>query len=205
VPTAAHHPVSGTTAEEGLRLTLASLRLARTATTLRGNAAACTMAIVAVQHFLTRIASLAWLLAACGDAITTVNKNNNTLCILPVGGAMTMYALGRVCGCSRVTSAACTAAVADERVVVSSRIVIVTDRDAEECPTECYTRPVLCEGELPTEGGYAIVQGLAQAAVTFPLVRPLQRFGSLPSSDCEDLAEANGWFEQDAGPREGPQ
>jgi hypothetical protein len=92
--------------------------------------------------------------------------------------------------------------MAEGRVVVSSRTAVVTNTEAEICPTACEMRSAPCRGELPAEGRYDVVHGADRAPVTLPLAGPLQLFGNYPSSFCDNLPEtleANAVLEQDAG------
>jgi hypothetical protein len=133
---------------------------------------------------------------------TVVHEDNGTLCLLPEAGQLAIYALSGACNCSRVESSTCTAAMVEGRVVVSSRTAVVTDTEAEVCPTGCETRSAPCRGELPAEGRYDVVHGADRAPVTVPLGAPLKLFGNYPSSSCDDLLEnleANAELVQDGG------
>jgi hypothetical protein len=134
---------------------------------------------------------------------TTVDESNGTLCLVQYGGQAMLYSLSGACNCSSIRSSVCAAVVTASRVEVSSRTVIVTDTQAEVCPTGCETRSVRCDSVFPAEGRYEIVQGSDQASVTFPLTDSVALFGSFPSSYCDDIVDTlpiDATFEQDAGP-----
>lgn len=160
------------------------------------------------SRFWICAALFAWPVTACDDdgprLHTAVYENSDTLCLLQRGGRVRLYALRGVCGCSRIRTATCAAVAGDDAVVVSSRAVIDTNAGAGiTCPDGCYTASVVCNGELPDEGLYAVTYGPEQAVVELPPSEPLQLFGRDPSSPCDDLVDAfetNPASEQDAAP-----
>jgi hypothetical protein len=173
--------------------------------TLREGPSSRTLGVMATPCSWLRVALFAWLLTDCdGPRMqTTVYENNGTLCVLQDGGQAQIYSLSGACNCSSIRTSTCAAVVEAGRVQVSSRTVIVTDTEAEVCPTGCETRSVLCDGEFSAEGRYEIVQGSDQTSVAFPLDIPVQIFGSFSSSYCENIVDdlpTNATFKQDAGP-----
>lgn len=159
-------------------------------------------------RFWTKAALLALPLTACdNDGLrmqAAVYENNGTLCLLQEGGRVSIYALSGACGCSNIRTATCATVVEEDRIVVTSRTLIVTNTGADiNCPDGCYMESALCSGESPGEGRYEVTYGPEQGVVELPLRGPLQLFGRHPSSSCDDLVEAlatNPAFEQDAAP-----
>ena len=99
---------------------------------------------VGAVRFWLQAALLAGPLSACDDdgprVRAVVQMNDGTLCLLQEGERVSIYALSGACGCSNIRAATCEAAVAGDRVVVTSRTLISTNRGGDlTCPGGCYT------------------------------------------------------------------
>jgi len=147
-------------------------------------------------RLLRRFAAVAWGIVACGGddsgARLFVEEDAALLCLLPQAGPSALYALSGACGCQSVMSSRCSAEVRGDRIVVSST-ALVSDSGRELCNTACETKSARCEGTLPADGQYEIVQGSEQARVALPVASPQFLFGNYSPGyavpDCDALAE----------------
>jgi hypothetical protein len=132
---------------------------------------------------LRAVIGAALALLCCGNPPDRrIYLNMGTLCLRPVGNILHAEVKLLEClssACNKQVAGACTLAREEQKISVSSRLVVEAN-GAAICATDCGSWIVRCELPQPASGAYTVAFGPTSAPLSMPL-----------ASDTELVADGN--------------
>ena len=129
------------------------------------------------------------LLCCAAPAERHVYLNAGTLCLRPEGNVLHAEVKLQQClsaACNKQVAGACNIAREEQRISVSSRLVVEAN-GAAICATDCGSWIVRCDLPQPAAGAYTVAFGSTSAPLSLPLALDTELVANGTTRGCAPL------------------